>query len=1221
MSQLPDRTEHPIDTDELVEYLESAPIRIAVFGEFSAGKTTVLNALIGEEILSVAVDPTTAVPTRVRYGREFNIFVERTDGKTLQLYDENPPFWTRFVGRRDTLNTLRRQKASIQDFLREWTREGEKAGEVDRVTIEMPLEWLKEGIELVDTPGVNNEFTRHQSFTEQEAGAADIALLLMDARQGGGKRTEFEFMNFVQSMVNHCLVIPNKMDRLPADEREEFLEYLRDEALPQQWEGPIIPEVIGISALAALHPEQHDEPDLQESFDALTHRLKKVAQEDRGKLLLARRDDPVQKLFGVARALENTGEADRAHRLYFDLLDVLSAAGMDTQPANDGISRCEASLSSKVDELETLNERYNAAIELAETDPDGALEQLKLVERAPIDLTGLDHPLRESIAALKTRLNRRNNARNLLQDGRKNVEQFVQRGDFMEAADEAEGLLEPLEYAELEDQEQKDVRVFVRKTISNTSDWADGEWTVGEGRLEQHVAANEFGRAEEALARLRVLSSYIQGASADESRTEKLAAWEKRVKKLAASASAYEDKVKRALDQAELLQNDSVTLSEGQSLSNAIDAIIPEFETLYGPVDLPEISLEEEDRVLLILDVDEKYSLAKRLDILASRSRAGGCTTLVNQISKRRVRIRKLTDQELRQPHYYKRYPDSPDLRADIDRDLSRPSIFSTRSRIRGADNRINYFINEGLADKDLGTLSVGEQLRTTRERYGVITVLCLIALSILIAIPYSYYESEKSIYESLNEIGYIDQSVALSKLYHSSIFFSSRTAEWMEKNEYPLADLVASGELNEESAYRYFEGNINTLYIESDGFYTYDGLISSLTLSSDQYGTIIRDLVREENLDLFTKYFVDKGERRDRIRVYRYILDSCLAYGNCLKWGEIFDDYDSDLRPVFHLALVDRDLSTDNWLSTVDRFEKESHEMAREYIEQRDYEALEALLSNGMSIDSRNQSEGEMWQPPLIIGAAYHHAFHILDILVEYGADVNIRWSEDPVTPLTAAIGPDNGREKEFTIRRLIELGADPNYRAGSESGVYYLRSTRETIYTKTPLREAAYQNDSASARILLENGAEVDNVAIRIAEELGNTRVANSIRRFSNSLSSEPANSPLPQNDIGLDEDAEIFLVVEDMPWPVGGMAGIQQRINYPDIARRAGVEGRVIVQFVVGENGNVHDPSIVRGIGAGTDEEAIRVIRGTEFTPGRQRGRAVPVRMSWPVTFRLP
>lgn len=102
---------------------------------------------------------------------------------------------------------------------------------------------------------------------------------------------------------------------------------------------------------------------------------------------------------------------------------------------------------------------------------------------------------------------------------------------------------------------------------------------------------------------------------------------------------------------------------------------------------------------------------------------------------------------------------------------------------------------------------------------------------------------------------------------------------------------------------------------------------------------------------------------------------------------------------------------------------------------------------------------------------------------------------------------------------------------------------------------------------------------------------------------------------------DENQVSQVVEDMPEPVGGAASIQERISYPDMARRAGVEGRVVVQFVVDTDGTPRDLQVVRGIGAGADEEALRVIQETTFTPGMQRGRAVPVRMSWPVTFRLP
>lgn len=102
--------------------------------------------------------------------------------------------------------------------------------------------------------------------------------------------------------------------------------------------------------------------------------------------------------------------------------------------------------------------------------------------------------------------------------------------------------------------------------------------------------------------------------------------------------------------------------------------------------------------------------------------------------------------------------------------------------------------------------------------------------------------------------------------------------------------------------------------------------------------------------------------------------------------------------------------------------------------------------------------------------------------------------------------------------------------------------------------------------------------------------------------------------------EEEPEIFMIVEDMPELVGGLASIQSKIKYPEIAKKAGVEGRVFVQFVVNTDGNVVDPVVVRGIGAGCDEEAVRAVSQAKFKPGRQRGKAVPVKMSLPITFKL-
>ncbi len=111
-----------------------------------------------------------------------------------------------------------------------------------------------------------------------------------------------------------------------------------------------------------------------------------------------------------------------------------------------------------------------------------------------------------------------------------------------------------------------------------------------------------------------------------------------------------------------------------------------------------------------------------------------------------------------------------------------------------------------------------------------------------------------------------------------------------------------------------------------------------------------------------------------------------------------------------------------------------------------------------------------------------------------------------------------------------------------------------------------------------------------------------------------------PPPPQEEEEEEEPEIFFIVEQQPELIGGIGAVQSKVKYPEIARKAGVEGRVFLQFVVNEQGNVEDVVVTRGIGAGCDEEAARVVSEAKFTPGKQRGKAVKVRMSLPITFKL-
>lgn len=115
------------------------------------------------------------------------------------------------------------------------------------------------------------------------------------------------------------------------------------------------------------------------------------------------------------------------------------------------------------------------------------------------------------------------------------------------------------------------------------------------------------------------------------------------------------------------------------------------------------------------------------------------------------------------------------------------------------------------------------------------------------------------------------------------------------------------------------------------------------------------------------------------------------------------------------------------------------------------------------------------------------------------------------------------------------------------------------------------------------------------------------------------DPLDMPPPPEEEE-EEEEDFFRAVEHMPKIKGGQEWLYDNVNYPERARKSGIEGRVTVQFIVTENGEVEDPKVIRGIGGGCNEAALEVIKKAEFTPGLQRGKPVRVKMSQPIVFRL-
>ncbi len=106
---------------------------------------------------------------------------------------------------------------------------------------------------------------------------------------------------------------------------------------------------------------------------------------------------------------------------------------------------------------------------------------------------------------------------------------------------------------------------------------------------------------------------------------------------------------------------------------------------------------------------------------------------------------------------------------------------------------------------------------------------------------------------------------------------------------------------------------------------------------------------------------------------------------------------------------------------------------------------------------------------------------------------------------------------------------------------------------------------------------------------------------------------------------DEMEVFQVVEQMPMFPGGEQALNdwlsKNLKYPSIAQDNGIQGRVLVSFVVNKDGSVVEPQVMKSVEASLDKEALRVVKAMpKWNPGKQRGKPVRVRYILPVLFRL-
>lgn len=219
--------------------LRDNKFNLAVVGQFKRGKSTLINALLGESILPTAVVPLTSVVTILSYAPREKITVAFTGGRQEEI-------------RREKLPDYVTEKLNPQN-----------ARNVETVNVALPCRFLESGVRLVDTPGVGSIYTHNTDAANRFLPESDAIIFLMTADQPLGI-SEVEFLRSVREHVREIFFVLNKTDMLSEHEKHEAADFIRD-SLEKKLNVPGESiRLFLLSSKSALIARQQDDPGLEE---------------------------------------------------------------------------------------------------------------------------------------------------------------------------------------------------------------------------------------------------------------------------------------------------------------------------------------------------------------------------------------------------------------------------------------------------------------------------------------------------------------------------------------------------------------------------------------------------------------------------------------------------------------------------------------------------------------------------------------------------------------------------------------------------------------------------------------------------------------------------------------------------------------------------------------------------------------------------------------------
>ena len=202
-----------------------------------------------------------------------------------------------------------------------------------------------------------------------------------------------------------------------------------------------------------------------------------------------------------------------------------------------------------------------------------------------------------------------------------------------------------------------------------------------------------------------------------------------------------------------------------------------------------------------------------------------------------------------------------------------------------------------------------------------------------------------------------------------------------------------------------------------------------------------------------------------------------------------------------------------------------------------------------------------------------------------------------------------------EYTTRDYVET--DVVYSTSSFVSEEEVVPITQPIFTAAP-PPPAEAPQVAEILDIVDNNTEIQEEEIQSTEATTDA-VSGPVAHVSGPAMGPPA-ATQEEGDEG-----EVFEIVEQNPMFPGGnealMKWLSKNLKYPASAQENGIQGRVLVQFVVNKDGSIVEPKVLRSVDPALDKEALRVVSTMpKWQPGKQRGKTVRVRFTLPVTFRL-